>query len=424
MPSKAISSQREDEERARTDDDEHAEHNSFLCEFDRRLLPNATIYTTLEPCTREVRSKPLECCTEQILQAEVKKVFIGILDPNQGVRGKGLWELQSRGIEVELFPPDLAKEIRALNERFIRFQQTLGAEIIQPTPLQTIEVTKTATGGLHGKCEVICKCANDPDVSIRIITEREGKWWPAGESLRRIGETRNWKATVFFGVEGDHTIHIVKATSAGEVLLSYYHNVVTSNESRLDELKHRCRTANLAVDFLRDLPGSFQGIRMGHLPKGLESQAHVQVKVIRRDRAIAAEELVQEVPPAALLAFRALSEELGCDIRTNVRIPTRGGWIRFDGAFRQGEDVVGVDIYQLGTAATGVPYFQVEYLANLVPTLAFERFRRCIPCCVVVSDAPQERDDETRRRLEEILGRIPSMVKMYRLEALEGRYKT
>ena len=91
-------------------DDDHAEKVALKGVVDRRQLPRATVYTTLEPCTPEVRSDPLNCCTELIRQAEVKRVFIGILDPNQGVRGKGLWELQSRRIEVELFPPDLAAD--------------------------------------------------------------------------------------------------------------------------------------------------------------------------------------------------------------------------------------------------------------------------------------------------------------------------
>ena len=74
--------------------------------------------------------KPLECCTELIRQHQIQKVFIGILDPNQGVTGKGLWRLQDTGVEVALFPHELSKEIRVQNAAFIRSQQTLGATIV------------------------------------------------------------------------------------------------------------------------------------------------------------------------------------------------------------------------------------------------------------------------------------------------------
>ena len=110
-------------------DGDHAEKVAINQVADKKQLPKATVYTTLEPCTKEVRSDPLNCCTELIRQFGLKKVFIGILDPNQGVRGKGLWELQSRGIDVELFPPELAKRLLALNHKFIRVQQTLGIRI-------------------------------------------------------------------------------------------------------------------------------------------------------------------------------------------------------------------------------------------------------------------------------------------------------
>src|SRR5205823_3879520 len=100
---------------------------------DKSRLAKATLYTTLEPCTKEVRSKPLESCTELIRQHQIQRVFIGILDPNQGVTGKGLWSLQEVGAEVALFPHDLSSKIRALNAAFIRSQQTLGAVVVSPT---------------------------------------------------------------------------------------------------------------------------------------------------------------------------------------------------------------------------------------------------------------------------------------------------
>jgi pyrimidine deaminase RibD-like protein len=140
-------------------DDEHAEWHAIEQVKNKSLLAQATLYTTLEPCTQEVRSKPLECCTELIRQHQIKRVFIGILDPNQGVTGKGLWHLQNAGVEVDLFPHDLSKEIRIQNAAFIRSQQTLGATIVAPSngdELRTYE-----TGGKH---PIRFKCLNPPEV--------------------------------------------------------------------------------------------------------------------------------------------------------------------------------------------------------------------------------------------------------------------
>jgi|ERR1022692_1430897 pyrimidine deaminase RibD-like protein len=109
----------------REDDDEHAEWDALEKVRDKSALAGATLYTTLEPCTPPVRSKPLECCTELVLQHQIKRVFVGMLDPNQGVTGKGLLRLQEAGVEVALFPHDLSAAIRAENAAFIRSQQTL-----------------------------------------------------------------------------------------------------------------------------------------------------------------------------------------------------------------------------------------------------------------------------------------------------------
>jgi pyrimidine deaminase RibD-like protein len=406
-------------------DDQHAEHNAIATAREQLTsLAGTSLYTTLEPCTKDVRSKPLECCTEQILRANVKKVFIGILDPNQGVRGKGLWELQSHGIEIELFPPDLAREILEMNGHFIRVHQTIGAQITEPVPLQTFGLTQQEDGSWFGQCRIVCKCNSPPDESIKIIVQRGGEWWPARNYLRRINE-KEWAAEVYFGCEGDHIIHIVRATDTGAILLSYYQDVVQRNLDQRDRLNRWREDAGLSTDLPNAILGSYQEIRMGHLPKGLESQAQVQVRVVKEDRAITADEIVPELTEGSLLALKALSEEFGCHIVMNPRIPTKeDGWIRFDGAFRRGEDLVGIDIYELGTAGTGIRYFQTEYLVGLVPKLAFDRFRKCILCCVVVSDAAAERDEDARKRLEEILRTLPgSTVKTYRLNELRDRYK-
>jgi hypothetical protein len=73
-----------------------------------------------------------------LCQANVRKVFVGILDPNQAVTGKGLWELQTRGVEVELFPHEPARRIRSLNDDFIKEQQTPGIIITNTIDSQCI----------------------------------------------------------------------------------------------------------------------------------------------------------------------------------------------------------------------------------------------------------------------------------------------
>ena len=70
-----------------------------------------------------------EALGRPIIYVASKRVFIGILDPNQGVTGKGLWALQESGIDVELFPPELAREIKTLNEKFILSQKRPGIKI-------------------------------------------------------------------------------------------------------------------------------------------------------------------------------------------------------------------------------------------------------------------------------------------------------
>jgi pyrimidine deaminase RibD-like protein len=258
-------------------DDHHAELNALKDVEDRTKLGKATVYTTLEPCTPEVRSEPMLCCTELIRQAEVKKVFIGILDPNQGVRGKGLWELQDRGIEVELFPPELAKEIRVLNDVFIRTQRQYGITIVDPTPGQVLR-THTTDGVYHVRGTFL----NPPREDVfAFVVGPNGDSWPQDMPLMRLANTREWQVPVRFGMYGPHTIYIIKANDLGIVLAKYYRKVLHTNIERKEQLKGHLQlpTGVTEEQFLRGLHGDFQGIEIGTVPKGLEIQASVAVEV-------------------------------------------------------------------------------------------------------------------------------------------------
>ena len=57
----------------------------------------ADIYVTLEPCSTFGRTPP---CTQAIIDAGIKRVFVGSVDPNPAHAGKGLEILREAGIET------------------------------------------------------------------------------------------------------------------------------------------------------------------------------------------------------------------------------------------------------------------------------------------------------------------------------------
>ena len=73
----------------------HAERNAILnCRED---MHGAELYVTLEPCCHYGKTPP---CTEIIIESGIKKVYIGSMDPNPLVAGKGAELLRQHGIEV------------------------------------------------------------------------------------------------------------------------------------------------------------------------------------------------------------------------------------------------------------------------------------------------------------------------------------
>ncbi len=74
-----------------TDDDEHAELRVLesVHERDRPKLEGSILYTTLELCTPDSRSRSEKCCSELIFHSRFPRVFVGIPDPNPDVTGKG-----------------------------------------------------------------------------------------------------------------------------------------------------------------------------------------------------------------------------------------------------------------------------------------------------------------------------------------------
>jgi pyrimidine deaminase RibD-like protein len=196
-------------------DDNHAELNAIDHVFDKMKLPEATLYTTLEPCTRDVRTEGLKSCTELILQHNIRKVFVGVLDPNQGVTGKGLWRLQDKGVEVALFPHYLAEKIRVLNADFIRSQETLGATIISPQNGDTLKTYET-----EGKYTIRFKCHNPPGINNYLLIFHVGLCYPQPSLFRQVVDGA-WETNAYFGASGEHMLYLVTANDLGRILVEH-----------------------------------------------------------------------------------------------------------------------------------------------------------------------------------------------------------
>ena len=98
---------------------DHAEYALIDKKLRDQDLEGSILYVTLEPCTSRSSSKTP--CSERIVAAHIKKVFIGMVDPNPNIEGHGIGYLQKNGVDVKFFDKDFVDKIRKENEDFIKY---------------------------------------------------------------------------------------------------------------------------------------------------------------------------------------------------------------------------------------------------------------------------------------------------------------
>ncbi|HBH18514.1 MAG TPA: bifunctional diaminohydroxyphosphoribosylaminopyrimidine deaminase/5-amino-6-(5-phosphoribosylamino)uracil reductase RibD, partial [Cyanobacteria bacterium UBA9579] len=103
------------------------------------LAKGGTLYINLEPCSHFGKTPP---CVNKVIESGIKRLVIGMVDPNPLVAGEGIRRAKEAGIEVTI--GILEKECKKLNEIFIK-------HVTQKQPFIAIKTASTIDGKIATK---------------------------------------------------------------------------------------------------------------------------------------------------------------------------------------------------------------------------------------------------------------------------------
>lgn len=184
----------------------HAETRLLAACKEQGILDQvAAIAVTLEPCNHHGRTPP---CTEAILNSHIRRVHIGVRDPNPKVDGGGAARLTEAGVEVT-FTRVLAEECSELIESFAHWATTgrpwvvvkqainERGSMIPPAGQKTFtseaslqfahELRKRADAILTGSGTIL---ADRPQLTVRRVPDHPGKrrWLSILDRRQRVPE--------------------------------------------------------------------------------------------------------------------------------------------------------------------------------------------------------------------------------------------
>jgi diaminohydroxyphosphoribosylaminopyrimidine deaminase/5-amino-6-(5-phosphoribosylamino)uracil reductase len=130
----------------------------------------ADLFVSLEPCSHQGKTPP---CTDLIIRSQIKRVIIGMTDPNPLVNGNGIKKLREHGIEVR--SGILEEQCRKLTETFTHY-------ILTRRPFVLFKYAMTVDG--------------------KIATVENASRWITGDKSRKlVHRLRSGMSAVMVGVD-------------------------------------------------------------------------------------------------------------------------------------------------------------------------------------------------------------------------------
>ncbi|MFI0471703.1 bifunctional diaminohydroxyphosphoribosylaminopyrimidine deaminase/5-amino-6-(5-phosphoribosylamino)uracil reductase RibD [Halomonas sp. HMF6819] len=130
----------------------------------------ATAFVTLEPCSHTGRTGP---CAEALVDADVARVVVAMVDPNPRVAGRGIERLKAAGIRVEIGL--LEADARALNPGFV-------SRMERGTPFVRLKMAMSLDGRTA-------------------MGSGESQWITGPEARRQVQRLRARSSAILSGVE-------------------------------------------------------------------------------------------------------------------------------------------------------------------------------------------------------------------------------
>lgn len=174
--------------------DLHAERDAFKYAEEHSIdCQGSTMYVTLEPCCHQGHQPP---CTEAIVSHGIRRVVVGLRDPNPLVGGKGIEQLRQAGIEVDVLGPedDAAKTTGASTPSLV--SGDIIAALVQQLRNQNRVFLKYITTSMPW---VTAKWAMTLDGKIATVTG-DSKWITGEEARQYVHLVRRSHSAILCGI--------------------------------------------------------------------------------------------------------------------------------------------------------------------------------------------------------------------------------